>query len=692
MFSNKILKLFILIVAISILIFPFTTWKISLPAKINAVKASSSHFIQVPFHYQIKGYYCGPAALQMVFDYYGANISQYEIADVARTVPYVTYTDDLRRAAHFSNLSTSMGNELVENITGYTARKLGYAAFEKGGLTIDDLKSLIDQDFPIILLMRWVPNEPYGHFRVAVGYNETHIFLHDPWNNIKWGGEYGGPNLPMNYTFFDEMWDYSGHWSLFVSPWKIKINTPHSVYVSQSFTVTANITYVCPAPFTSYDYPASSCKATILLPDGLTLLSDNATKNIDYLKGKETVNVSWTVRAEDLGNYTFTVEAEGEISGFVGEKSDVGLKSYSYKDRIGEYASNLITVEKPSKIYISWINPAEASPGSNVSVFGGGATPNGTVVALLYGPTFTEVNITLIIGEVNRTLGWTNADNYGKWNITFTVPPVNPGNYIVYVVDNETLTSDSTEFTVTARIIIAPPSFSILSLSPSMGPSGTIVSICIVGASGQVMVFFNGENVLNLTAFSSASACSYFQIPKVIPGNYTVTALDVNSNTTDTAIFTVTPPPKIYVSPQKGSIGSKITVRGESFNKESSFAVWLMFEDQLLSTIFISKNGEFNVTVFVPAVNSGNYTLKVIGTNPYGMTMLANATFTVTTGLDTLLQMINNVKNATQINFNKASSAEALVSEARNYALVAMIFAIITTVISVIILIKKGKR
>lgn len=95
--------------------------------------------INVPFYYQEKDYYCGPAALQMVFNYYGENVSQFEIANVARTIGdplYVTYTDELRRAGQFSNASTSRGDELPENITGYTLRSLGYAAFEGQGMSL----------------------------------------------------------------------------------------------------------------------------------------------------------------------------------------------------------------------------------------------------------------------------------------------------------------------------------------------------------------------------------------------------------------------------------------------------------------------------------------------------------------------------------------------------------------------------
>jgi len=165
-----------------------------------------AHYIAVPFHYQDIDYYCGPACLEMVFDYYGEDINQPEIADVARTIGepiYSTFTDELRRAAHFSNISTSKGAEIPdENITGYTLRKLGYAAFENHAMTLTQLKSYIDEDKPLILLMYYSSFHVSTHYRVVTGYNETHIFVHDPWNNITWGGRYGGPNIAFNYSAF----------------------------------------------------------------------------------------------------------------------------------------------------------------------------------------------------------------------------------------------------------------------------------------------------------------------------------------------------------------------------------------------------------------------------------------------------------------------------------------------------------
>jgi len=109
--------------------------------------------ISVPFHVQSNAYQCGPAALEMIFDYYGEDIPQIEIADVAGTHPYEIYGDELRRAAHFSNLSTSLGDEMHNNITGYSNRELGYAAFEGCDLTLDDVKDSLNDGTPLIVMM-----------------------------------------------------------------------------------------------------------------------------------------------------------------------------------------------------------------------------------------------------------------------------------------------------------------------------------------------------------------------------------------------------------------------------------------------------------------------------------------------------------------------------------------------------------
>ena len=296
------------------------------------------HLITVPFHYQDIYYYCGPACLEMVFDYYGEDIDQFEIADVARTHPNETITDELLRAAHFSNISTSKGAEIPDkNITGYTLRKLGYAAFEAQGMSLTQLKSYIDQDKPLILLMWYSGYHHSTHYRVVTGYNETHVFLHDPWNKPEWDSFYGGPNIAFNYTAFLDLWSYWGNWALYALPWTINLSAPTCIKSETPFEINATITYPQPLPNALNNYPASSCNATIILPANLSLaLGETSKKTIGTgsLGAGASSTVSWMVTADSSMNCTIVIEVEGLISGSVTAKG-IDYPQYNYNDRIG---------------------------------------------------------------------------------------------------------------------------------------------------------------------------------------------------------------------------------------------------------------------------------------------------------------------------------------------------------------------
>lgn len=316
----------------------------------GTVTAESYGYISVPFHYQDKTYYCGPAALEMVFDFYGEDIPQAEIAEVTRTHPNETHTDELTRAAQFSDASTSLGSEMSDNITGYSSRKVGYAAFERKGLTIDDLKALVAKEQPIIVLMNWTESEPYGHYRVVIGYNESHIIMHDPWNKGLWGGTYGGPDTVMTYSTFLLLWGYLNNWGLWIHPWSVDLQMPASVDEGGNFTVTANITYLCPAPFNTYVFSASNCNVTIILPENLVITSDEATHSLGQIAANNPVQTTWLINASRaranasfIGSFDISIIVSGMVEGFVGTH-EIYI-SYSYQDEIGgSYAKTLLVV------------------------------------------------------------------------------------------------------------------------------------------------------------------------------------------------------------------------------------------------------------------------------------------------------------------------------------------------------------
>ncbi|MCK4285183.1 MAG: C39 family peptidase [Candidatus Lokiarchaeota archaeon] len=299
----------------------------------------------VPYYSQIKNYYCGPACLEMVFDYFGNDISQYEIADAARTdfISQATFTDDMRRATHFSNLSTSVGDEMVSNIIGYTNRKIGYGAFENYFASASGLLNLIDAGYPIIVLQWYDESHSSGHFRVVIGYNRdgsliNNLITHDPW--IK--GYYR-----INYATFMDLWAYSGNWGLFISPWDISITSPSTVVVNSTFTLSANVEYVCPTYFDYNYYTASTCNATIQLPPGFSLSpEENPSKSlpIGELQSGDDETVQWRIVAETLDTQGFiSVNATGFVSGSTFSHASPG---YSYTDLIGGSDGLTVTIVK----------------------------------------------------------------------------------------------------------------------------------------------------------------------------------------------------------------------------------------------------------------------------------------------------------------------------------------------------------
>lgn len=298
----------------------------------------TSCYLSVPFYYQDTGYYCGPASLEMVFNFCGPDIPQFEIADAANTNQYGTTCYDMVRAAHFSNLSTSVGSELPWNITGYSARKLGYAAFQRQGMSLEELKSLIVAGYPIIVCMQYSREWTNGHFRVVVGYNETHVTVNDPW----FYSPYWGPNVNMSSSEFLYLWQFSDYCGLLVSPWNVSISVPENVEKNGIFRVTATIMYPCPPPFPTSEYSASPAYATITLPEGLELLPNETLKKPigqDRFYPGDSATTSWTVKADMTGMYAVSVESEGTITGLI---------PYSYEDKIGGSSNITIQVKEAS--------------------------------------------------------------------------------------------------------------------------------------------------------------------------------------------------------------------------------------------------------------------------------------------------------------------------------------------------------
>ncbi len=301
--------------------------------------------IYVPFFYQEKSYSCGEAALRMLFAYYGLNVSEEEIGAVANWDPdYGTYNTDLLRAAHFSILSTAIQNK---SMRGYSGRKIGFPAFQCWGLTIDDLKQLIDKGFPVLILARYKQGG-YGHFRVVKGYDDKRkvFIIHDPWY---FPAPYAGPNVLISYDTLCKLWEYSYYWGMIITPWIVDFNIAN-FGPNKIFTVMLNITYHVPEPFNPSDYPAINATLNISVPEDYVLLTSNSIIFDDCFEGGESHIIEFQVQAPDTIDEKDYIEilAYGKIFGY----------SFSY-DYYEDYVGTIIKIAlmdyiKPEIHYIDY--------------------------------------------------------------------------------------------------------------------------------------------------------------------------------------------------------------------------------------------------------------------------------------------------------------------------------------------------
>ncbi|UCC92783.1 MAG: C39 family peptidase, partial [Thermoplasmata archaeon] len=259
--------------------------------------------LPVPYHRQVESWYCAEASLKMVFDYWGEEIPQHDIGDVANEREVGgTYTTDLVRAARFSNMSTSLQyrEDGGARLEGYDQRTYGYATHvlqwtgsEHEEERYTNLMDLLREGYPVILLCWLDINHDITHYRVVKGFDtDTGDFLvHDPAL---------GSNLRFNMTLLvDDLWTYYDRWAMVIAPWQVEVVVPDTVGPGEEFIVEGRVAYPCPHPFDEaekvYTWPEDPV-ATITVPPPFALApGQNVTQPLAIGRGGDADAVNWTV-------------------------------------------------------------------------------------------------------------------------------------------------------------------------------------------------------------------------------------------------------------------------------------------------------------------------------------------------------------------------------------------------------------
>ena len=308
--------------------------------------------IAVPWHQQMNGLFCGEGVLEVVYDYWGADIDQKQIANVARSSSAGTWSSDIVRAGHFSNLSSAQGRFFPHDIptAGYPERALGYASFPYSSdkFWLDGLKALIAADIPVILLMTFEPDGGGGHYRTAIGYNDTigKVYFSDPWgrdqnHQTNWTGI-----TAWSYQELQSGWNYTAegedhpNWGMIMMPWQISIKTSGEFNPGTTVTINAEISYPCPKPFDSSLFPAKDTKAVIALPEGMRLVSGSNTILLGEMSAGSSKKASWKAAIDQtVAGKEVKLTAYGIVSGHVPEARWTGVQKsyppYDYSDIIG---------------------------------------------------------------------------------------------------------------------------------------------------------------------------------------------------------------------------------------------------------------------------------------------------------------------------------------------------------------------
>lgn len=161
---------------------------------VKAIDFSIFYVYNVPYVRQTDTYWCGPASLTMILNYWSANVTQEEVAtEIYDPATNLTTISEMKAYPQEREFKT-------EELTG----------------SINHLKEWISRGCPLIVLQKFSLQNTYGHYRVVVGYNDEKelVITFDP---------ILGSNYNLTYTEFAELWKPGStfstfNWTLVVIP------------------------------------------------------------------------------------------------------------------------------------------------------------------------------------------------------------------------------------------------------------------------------------------------------------------------------------------------------------------------------------------------------------------------------------------------------------------------------------------
>jgi hypothetical protein len=257
------------------------------------------------------------------------------------------------------------------------------------------------------------------------------------------------------------------------------------------------------------------------------------------------------------------------------------------EDSPSAYVAEAIFTVKPGLT----ISPAEGPVGTNVTVQGHGFAKNETRIELMYYLNSTSQAVAQNI----------SADEDGWCNWTFLIPSSAKGSHKLDAKGN-----NSSLAAVQDAFFEVTPGISLDESSGSVGENITMTGSGFYANDRYITILFAGEAV-NTEIRVDADAKGYwekdFEVPEMPTGTYNVTAYGEQTLKAAISALSFKIEPGIVLSPDKGHVGTNLTVTGRGFaaNKD----VNIMYDGSQLATATTNATGNFETIFPVPESQHG---------------------------------------------------------------------------------------
>ena len=264
--------------------------------------------------------------------------------------------------------------------------------------------------------------------------------------------------------------------------------------------------------------------------------------------------------------------------------------------------------------------PTRSAPPASVALSATSGPPGTVVTVSVNGASTYERVQSIFVGDIDVTLyPFPSTDARGSALFDIRIPNLAPGSFPV-----EVRTADTT---ARATFTVTPAS---ITLSPTSGPPGTVVTVSVNGASTyeRVQSIFVGDVDVTLYPLPSTdargSALFEIRIPNLAPGSFPVEVQVAGSNAR--ATFTVTPA-SITLSPTSGAPGTEVLVKVEGANVTVPVTRLLVggFDVTPSPAPYTTRRGIAEFYILIPNLHPGIFPIEVTAGRSN-----VRATFTVT--------------------------------------------------------------